>query len=596
VPRPDTTRVWLPLLAFQPFCGKLRWVNLGWITTFFRSRYLLAIAGGLLLSAAFPSPSVAGMAWIAPALMVAAALGGTPAGTFRIGYIGALAHYLSMLYWLLLIPYRWHGLPLAPALGWLALSAFLSLFPAFWVWLTVGVSTSSEKVSMGAATPIVSEAYLATLARTWLGRTFWALSGAASWVAWEMVLARIFGGFPWGFLGASQFRLVPLIQIASFTGIYGVSFLVIWFSLSLLSAGLMVLRRPTARSVWVAELFLPVLVIAVLFSWGLRKTSREPAPARSIKALLIQPSIPQTLIWDSGKDAERFRELVQLSERAVTNEHAALMIWPESALPKMLRYDQETFDAITGLARRHRLWLIVGSDDAEPRRNPRNPDDADYFNSSFLVSPDGEVVKRYAKRNLVIFGEYIPLMQWLPLLKYFTPIQGGFTPGSAPVRFQLRDLGIQTAVLICYEDTFPQLARTDVNPETDFLVNITNDGWFGEGAAQWQQATSALFRTVENHLPLVRCSNNGLTCWIDATGRLRQVFHDNRGTIYGPGYLAVDIPVRVRGEKHSLTFYTKHGDWFGWGCVAISVCLLLRRWPRWPGRRRPKPSPGAEVP
>jgi apolipoprotein N-acyltransferase len=265
-----------------------------------------------------------------------------------------------------------------------------------------------------------------------------------------------------------------------------------------------------------------------------------------------------------------------------------LLIWPEAAVPKLLRYDKETFEAITGLARRHHVWFIVGSDDAEPRAGSNNPDDADYFNSSFLISPEGKLMERYVKRNLVIFGEYLPLRAWLPFLKYFTPIEGGFTPGTHSVQFALPDLGVQTSVLICFEDTFPQLARTDVRPETSFLVNITNDGWFDEGPAQWQHAVTALFRTVENRLPLVRCSNNGLTCWMDAQGRMRDVFRDSRGTIYGPGYLLAEIPLAA-GREHPVTFYTRHGDWFGWGCVGIAGIWLIRRMIQNPPHLRKSP-------
>jgi apolipoprotein N-acyltransferase len=578
---------------------------------FLGSRYLLAIIAGLLWSAAFPGINIAGFAWIAPGLMVAAALGQTGAEAWRIGYVAGLAHYLSMLCWLLLIPYRWHGVPLAPASGWIALSGFLALFPASWVWMVSRVHAPKSKVQSPKSTiqsrepesqtkeifdPDYSNAdrgllhggeegakQIGVLAGSWVQRFLWTLAGAALWVALEMVIARVFGGFPWGLLGVSQYHMLPLIQVAAVTGVYGVSFLVAWLSLCLFSAGLMVIRRPTARSIWIAEIFVPVIVIAVLFNLGFRRLSQPLGAIKALKVALLQPSIPQTLIWDTSKNAERFHDLLELSEQALTNQ-VDLMIWPEAAVPKLLRYDQDTFQAITGLARRHHVWFIVGSDDAERRAGSNDPNDADYFNSSFLISPEGKLMDRYVKRNLVIFGEYLPLRSWLPFLKYFTPIEGGFTPGTRSVQFALPDIGVQTSVLICFEDTFPQLARTDVQPETGFLVNITNDGWFDEGPAQWQHALSALFRTVENQLPLIRCSNNGLTCWIDAQGRIRDVFRDNRGTIYGPGYLVSEVAIAAQPERE-LTFYTRHGDWFGWGCTGIGAIWFIGRIiqnpPRW---------------
>jgi apolipoprotein N-acyltransferase len=351
----------------------------------------------------------------------------------------------------------------------------------------------------------------------------------------------------------------------------------VWVSLALVSAGVMVIQRPTARSVWIGEVFLPVIAAAVLFNVGFRQFRHVEPSERTLKMTLVQPSIPQTLIWDASNDAQRFNELLSLSEQALTNA-TDVLVWPEASVPKMLRYDQEIFEGITGIARRHHVWMIVGSDDAEPRPGAgNNREGPDYFNGSFLISPDGKVIERYVKRSLVIFGEYVPFRRWLPFLKYLTPIEGGFTAGTAGVPFDLKTLNTKTQVLICFEDTFPHLARDDVRPDIDFLVNITNDGWFGEGAAQWQQAATGLFRAVENHLPLVRCANNGLTCWIDARGVLRDYFVDSDGTIYGKGFLTVELPLPVARSSQVPTFYTRHGDWFGWGCVGISVALLMVR-------------------
>jgi apolipoprotein N-acyltransferase len=172
-------------------------------------------------------------------------------------------------------------------------------------------------------------------------------------------------------------------------------------------------------------------------------------------------------------------------------------------------------------------------------------------------------------------------------VKWFTPIEGGFTPGKRPIPFLVRNPDVKTSVLICYEDIFPHVAREYADDDTDFLVNITNNGWFGESAAQWQHAASAIFRAVENGLPLIRCANNGLTGWADSRGRLREVFRDDRGTIYGAGFLSADIPLLGVGEKRTPTFYHEHGDWFGWGCVGIGGSLLAGRFLRWQRRRQP---------
>ncbi len=108
-------------------------------------------------------------------------------------------------------------------------------------------------------------------------------------------------------------------------------------------------------------------------------------------------------------------------------------------------------------------------------------------------------------------------------------------------------------------------------------INLTNDGWFGQSAEQWQHTASAVFRAVENGLPLLRCSNNGLTCWADKHGQLRQILTDKSGSVYGPGFLTAEVPLPAEGEHHAPTFYKQHGDWFGWGCVLVAAVKLLSK-------------------
>jgi apolipoprotein N-acyltransferase len=544
-----------------------------------------------MLAAAFPKPGIAGLAWVAPGLLLGSALGKAGTKSLRIGYLGGLAYYLASLYWLLLIPYRWHGIPFAPAIEWLALSGILALFPAIWVWLLAPHFTLPDKGYVSAHSRLAGSTtvkdqrpkagkqkpsvHALTLTQSGATRILWPIAGAAVWVALEMASARLLGGFPWDLLGVSQYQMVPLIQIASITGVYGISFLVAWVSLALLQAVLLALRNPGAYPVWLAELFAPLLIVAFLFNLGSRHVRQDAPTPRSLRITLVQPTIPQTLIQNPAADDEQFRNLLRLSEQALADP-TGLLIWPEAAAPKLLRYDKEAFETISSLARSHHIWLIIGTDDAE-RRDGAKPEEIDCFNSSFLMSPEGKLVERYSKRSLVIFGEYNPLQHWLPFLKYLSPIEGGFTPGSRAVPFELKDLGVMASVLICFEDIFPQLARSDVKLNTDFIVNLTNDGWFDRSAAQWQHAATAVFRSVENGVPLIRCTNNGLTCWADAYGRIRQVLRDARGSIYGSGYMTVEIPLAASGKGHGLTFYTRYGDWFGWLCVGIAGIVLWWR-------------------
>jgi apolipoprotein N-acyltransferase len=186
---------------------------------------------------------------------------------------------------------------------------------------------------------------------------------------------------------------------------------------------------------------------------------------------------------------------------------------------------------------------------------------------------------------LVIFGEYIPLVHWLPFLKWLTPIGGELTPGKLPVQFEIKNPSVKMSVLICFEDMFAHEAREHAGPDTDFLINLTNDGWFGHGAEQWQQATSGIFRAVENGVPLLRCTNDGLTCWADAQGRMRQILGapDN---VYGPGFITAQIPLRAPGDR-SQTFYNRHGDWFPASCAGLGLGWLAAM--IWSGRKSNKP-------
>jgi len=514
-----------------------------------RSRYPFAIAAGVVLTASLPKIGLAGFAWVAPALILAAAHGKTGGEVFRIGYVAGLAQHLASLYWLLLIP-----VPGYPILGWVALSALLALYPAFWVWILAG------KPGTG----------------SWAQRKVWPLAGAAIWVALEMLQARLFSGFPWNLFGSSQFQLLPLIQIASVCGVYGVSFIIVWTSLSLFSAALVILHQPTHRHAWLGEIILPLTALVGVFIFGFARLREQSPNGPTLRVAFIQPSIPQKWIWASGEDSSWFSRVLDLTKQALTNE-TDLVLWPEAAIPKMIRYDQETLDVITGLAKSNRVWMIVGSDDAEPRVNSQNTRDSAYFNCSFLVSPNGTLVSRYCKRNLVIFGEYIPLVRWLPFVKWFTPISSGFTPGDKVVPFELSDLKAKVATLICFEDMFPHLTLEYVEADTDFLVNLTNDGWFGESAEQWQHTAGAIFRAVENGIPLARCCNNGITCWVDSRGRIREIFRNETGSVYGPGFMTAQIPVLAPGRQRPPTFYNRHGDWFGWICVATAILIVLMR-------------------
>lgn len=511
-----------------------------------RYRFILAALAGIILALAFPDHDIAGLAWVAPALILACSQGTSTRRSFAIGYVAGLAFWLTTLTWLLEIPVT--GFPI---LGWIALSAFLALYVAAWVWF-MAQQTNLE---------------------TWAHRFRFALLGAAAWVTVEMIRARFLTGFPWDTIGSSQWRLTPLIQIASATGVYGVSFLVVWTSLALLAASRLLIQQPTQRYVWMRELVLPIFVVIGLFTHGMSRIRNAADSNTTIRVTFVQPAVPQTMIWDSSANSNRFHNLLALTETALTNK-TDLLLWPEAALPELT---DETIATITNLIRRHGVWMMFNGDYVADKPNASTGESFDVFNSAFLFNPAGDFVGTYHKRQLVIFGEYVPLADSLPFVKWLTPITGSYTRGKTITRFPVDRFVI--APLICFEDTFLHHVRDHIDTDTDLMVNLTNDGWFGERAAQWQHLSSAVFRAVENGIPLLRSCNTGVTCWIDARGQMREVLRDSSGNEYAPGVATWDIPLNASTDR-TQTLYNRHGDWFGWTCVAVSGAMWIGTWRR----------------
>jgi apolipoprotein N-acyltransferase len=575
------------LFARLDGCGKLGRVFRGLQVP---GRAVMALLGGLSLALAFPKPGWSAFAWVAPGLILMSAAGRPGWSALRLGYLAGVVHYLVSLRWLLFIPF-----PAGAVAGWLALSLYLAFFPAVWVWLCWrmaprgaprGPDVKTDAVRMPlpgmGGLPISARIYplhatgteapggdllpgAGLVHASWFLRTLWLLACAACWVAMEMGVSQFLTGFPWNLLGATQYQVIPLIQVASVTGIFGVSFLVVWFALGIAMATLRLFHRRGGR--WTAW-----TELALVVGWGLDRLQGMRRSDRRLKMALIQPSIPQTLIWDEREDENRFRELMELSRLALATR-PDLMVWPEGAMPSLT---ETNYRAVTNLLNRQGVAMLFGADEVVARA-PEGPEDAaryDAYNSAFFLEGDGRFVGSYRKQRRVIFGEYVPLSDWLPVLRRLTPIVGGFAAGKGPVTFSLARPACQFSVLICFEDVFPWAARAAARGDVDVLLNLTNNGWFGESSAQWQHAASAVFRAVENGLPLVRCTNNGLTCWIDPAGRLMQVLGLEEGNIYAPGFMTAEVALPAKDDTRVPTWYRQHGDVFGWVCVGVAALVL----------------------
>jgi apolipoprotein N-acyltransferase len=238
-------------------------------------------------------------------------------------------------------------------------------------------------------------------------------------------------------------------------------------------------------------------------------------------------------------------------------DKADLILWPETSFPGYLEDEPVMAAHLRNLVRQARAYVLVGAPTLGDLEEGLR-----FFNSGILYGPNGEERKRYSKKHLVPFGEYIPLEPVLGFIRHFVTI-GHFTAGSEWTVFELRSLNqakpirAKFATLICYEDIFPGLVRSFCQNGADFLVNITNDAWFGKTAAPYQHAQASVFRAVENRVPVIRATNTGYSCFISAEGRILASVQDRGETLNVTGHQTQDITLR-RGKS----FYTEAGDVF----------------------------------
>lgn len=521
-------------------------------------RLFASLGLGIIWALAYPTWSMVGFAWIAPVCLIAIGAGCKSKHIFGWSFLASWAQSATVLYWLLNMPH----LPAAIA-GWLSLSAYVACYPALWAWL-VWRKITQLRIGVHPDKPPDILEWIRSL--TLINAQYLALWGAALWGGMELAVSHLLTGFPWLLLGATQLPWTPLAQTAALGGVPMISFIIVWTSLSL---GIGIARsRLTSPSPWkwMADVIVPAGVIGLLSIYGYEriKTIDASRPAESFRVALIQPAFPQTLIWNSQEDQSRFDDLLSLSEAALKLE-PDLLVWPEGAFSGNI----ESFVPVWDLLDRHQAWLCFNGTDVDV--TTLDTEDPTTFNAAFLMDPSGKLTDTYHKRHLVMFGEFVPLSQWFPFLKMLTPIQHLFTPGKQSKTFSMPLQNVQLYPLICFEDVMPYLTRGATRQQIDFLLNLTNDGWFKESAAQFQHASLAAFRSIETGLPMIRCGNNGLTCWIDPTGQLHGMAPSNDSTdIYGRGFRVLEIP---KGWAVKPPIYQSIGKFFSWGCLFSALAL-----------------------
>jgi apolipoprotein N-acyltransferase len=500
-------------------------------------RWLLPILTGVLMALAFPPFNFSQLAWISLVPLLFALEKCRRGEAFRRGYVAGLVFFAMTIWWI-----RYVTLP-----GTVGMIAFLALyFGAAGAWFAI----VDAKLLRGGSEPRMG--FAATTADSATRNILVSLIASAGWVTLEWLRGKlVFGGFPFNFLGVSQWRAGPLIQFASVTGVYGVSALLCFVNFAFYFTIRRFIRQACRggagfRLSW--ELYVAMGLIGLTLMHGVRvMIHRDRKPVRTMRLALVQGDIPQTLKFEPEEKPmilERYRTLTE----AVLAVHPEMIIWPETATPEPLRYDPDSFGLVTNLAVRSGAYLLTGTIDATPYSAP-----VEAYNAAILVGPDGTLRETYRKIHLVAFGEYVPLRKIFPFLKWLTPIGDSFERGREFTVFRAGEM--RFGVVICFEDAVPDLVRCFVRRGVDFMVNVTNDAWFKTSPAAEMHLANAVFRAVENRRPLVRATNNGMTCVIDEYGRIQP---NARLAPFARGMMVYELPVP---RESGLTIYAQHGDW-----------------------------------
>jgi|GEM_PF-407087 len=507
-----------------------------------RNKFFLPILSALLLICAYPNFNLEFLAWVAFIPLFFALENKKAKQRFFTGYLFGIIFFPGILYWLANVTVP----------GSIVLVLLLSFAPAI---------------------------FCLFLSSSFVVRPVSFVSVPAAWVATEYLRAHIFTGFPWALLGYSQSFNLPIIQIADIAGVYGVSFLVILVNFSVYLA----LRKKAGRFY---TLFFAFLLFSLTLGYGQKKMV-QIYPAQNLKVAVIQPNIPQAIKWDP-----HYRNFIVGEYKAITkkslSEKPHLVIWPETALPGYLG-EEDLGKEITDLAGSNNIYLLTGT----LRENGTN-----VYNSASLISNEGKVLENYDKIHLVPFGEFIPFENNLFSIRSFIdkPV-GNFTRGSefTVFRFKLMETHREPekirktmyfhkfSVLICFEDIFPELSAKFVKGGARFLVNITNDAWFGESAAAFQHMQCSIFRAVENRVPVLRSANTGVSCIIDHRGKIIKSVKDKNRQIFVDGYVSENIAPTFTGS-----LYTRFGDMFAWGCIVLALIISVVTAPIFLRRKKKK--------
>lgn len=502
-----------------------------------KSEYGLAALSGALLVLSFPSPGTPAVGWLAltPLLVVLGMRGS--AHPFLLGLTTGGVSFLGTLYWVTFVMTTYGGLQTWTAvLVNAALIAYLALYPAAFALIVRRLVNEAGPAGLLAA-PLV-------------------------WVATELARTYLLTGFPWVLLGYSQARVLPIAQLASVLGVYGVSALVAAVSTGVAFAIVGVQRRaglPRALT----PLAVAVALTAAVAAWGGRRVAAGElaATGEALTVGLVQGNVDQGEKWDAARAGAIFQDYLRLTREAVAGG-ARLVVWPESSTPFYFEEDGASADGIRALAREARASMLFGSDQIERGSEAR------YYNAAFMLRPDGTTGGVYRKMHLVPFGEYVPLKRLLFFVAPLVEAVSDFSPGRDPVLLPIGAHQVSTA--ICYEVVYPDLVRLSVAQGSELLTTITNDAWFGRTSAPHQHFAQASMRAIENGRYLVRSANTGISGIVDPYGRV---------TAETGLYQRTVVVGQVRLHL-GQTLYTRIGDVFAYAASLATLALLVATWRR----------------
>jgi apolipoprotein N-acyltransferase len=489
-------------------------------------RAALAVLLGVLATAALPPlhlvpvllVSFTGLFWLAES-----AVGeGWPAArrAFAAGWWFGLGHFATGLYWIahaLLVDAAKFGWLIPPVI--LGLAALLALF--------TGAATAALRLSglRGIAGVLVL---------------------AVAWTAGEWVRGHLFTGFPWNLIGSAWAGLLPMMQPAALVGLYGLSLLTV--VMAAMPATLAAPSRGLTRWAGVAG---AALLLAALWAGGTVRIGADPGMVPGVHLRLVQPDIPQSLKWDPALRERHLIHTMRLT-RQPGYERATHVIWPEASVPFPLSADASLRQAIATVVPPGGL-LLAGA----PRVMGQGAT-FQVWNSFYAIDGSGAIAGVFDKFHLVPLGEYVPLRGIIPLEKV-TPGMTDFTAGPGPQTLPLPGLP-PVGPLICYEVIFGGDIVDRAN-RPGWLLNATNDAWFGISSGPYQHFASARFRAVEEGLPLVRAANNGISAVVDAHGRTLA-----RLELGATGTLDTDLPRAL-----PATPYARFGD----AVLAVFALMVL---------------------